>query len=203
MTDLQVVYDQLAAIVWRDGMPDSAHAQHSANRGYHRHCPICNGQLMRVLEAAAPLFEEGTEARVWRAENTVRGHCRWCSIPVDPRIHGYGMPHRLNCKLYVGPLEHRWQRTGFNGTFGGIDYWCVCGGWFRKGGMAGHGDGSPDAEPVCPHAGEDWRGSRPDQEDHEVVAGSVTAGDLQSVAIATGGDVRSKNFQVEYEDDDD
>jgi hypothetical protein len=58
MTDLTEVYDQLAAVVWRDGMPDSAHGVHSRNRGYHRHCPICNGDLMRVLEAAAQLFEQ-------------------------------------------------------------------------------------------------------------------------------------------------
>lgn len=156
------------------------------------------------LEVALPHLEINAEQRVWRAENVLRGHCRWCHVPVDPGIRGYPMPHRMYCKLYVGPLEHHWVRTAYNQTFGGIDYFCSCSGWFRKGGSAGHGDGTPDAEPLCPHTGEDWRGPRPDEEDeHEVIAGPVTRGDLESIAQATGGYAKNKNLIVEYDDDDD
>lgn len=71
------------------------------------------------------------------------GHCRGCGRKADE--------HLMSCRLYVGPLEHRWIRTGVNGTFGGVDHYCTCGGWFRQGGLAGHGDGTNDAEPVCPN----------------------------------------------------
>lgn len=81
------------------------------------------------------------------------GNCRTCSSK-------YGTPHSMYCKLYVGPLEHYWQSTRWNGTFGGIDHNCICGGWFRKGGSAGHGDGTEDAEAICPKADQDWRGPR-------------------------------------------
>jgi hypothetical protein len=67
----------------------------------------------------------------------------------------------MDCRFYVGTLEHRWVATDWNGTFGGYDHRCVCGGWFRRGGLAGHGDGSETAEPVCPNAGQTYRGEVP------------------------------------------
>src|SRR5689334_8613121 len=66
------------------------------------------------------------------------GHCRGCGRKAGE--------HLMSCQLYVGPLERRWLRTRVNGTFGGVDYDCICGGWFRQGGIAGHGDGSYNAE---------------------------------------------------------
>lgn len=87
------------------------------------------------------------EPALWRARNVAYGRCRTCGAAIDD-----GKPHRMHCRHYTGHLEHHWIRTGWNGTFGGTDYDCVCGGWFRRGGLAGHGDGSEHAEPVCPHA---------------------------------------------------
>jgi hypothetical protein len=81
------------------------------------------------------------------------GRCRNCS--------GAEAAHRMHCKHYVGPLEHRWAHTRSNGTFGGIDFDCMCGGWFRLGGMAGHGDGTEQAQPVCPNAEQTWREANP------------------------------------------
>ncbi len=61
--------------------------------------------------------------------------------------------HRMYCREYVGPLTHTWASgPQWNGTFGGWDYTCSCGGWFRQGGAAGHGDGTDEAVPVCPRA---------------------------------------------------
>jgi hypothetical protein len=84
------------------------------------------------------------------------GKCRFCGrTPLSPGLH-----HMMNCKFYEGPLVHHWVRTRWNETFGGVDYDCKCGGWFRQGGLAGHGDGTDSAEAVCPHANQDWRGPR-------------------------------------------
>ena len=70
--------------------------------------------------------------------------------------------HRMPCKFYVGPVGHVWVKTSWNGTFGGVDHWCSCGGWFRQGGLAGHGDGTESAEAICPKADVDWQGPKPD-----------------------------------------
>jgi hypothetical protein len=78
------------------------------------------------------------------------GICRTCG--------GKENAHRMRCRHYVGPLEHRMSLRGINGSFGGYDYDCICGGWFRQGGLAGHGDGTTDAEAVCPNADQTWRG---------------------------------------------
>lgn len=43
-----------------------------------------------------------------------------------------------------------------------------------------------------------WRDEPP-----EIIADPVTRGDLESIALATGGYAKNKNFIVEYEDDDD
>lgn len=79
------------------------------------------------------------------------GRCRICNRKESE--------HREYCRLYVGPLTHVWARTRVNPTFGGIDYDCRCGGWFRQGGMAGHGDGTDMATPVCPNAEQTYRGA--------------------------------------------
>lgn len=76
--------------------------------------------------------------------------CWYCSF-ADETFPGPS--HEGGCPLYLGPIaEHKMHKRGMNGTFGGIDYYCIaCGGWFRQGGMAGHGDGSWDAEVRCPN----------------------------------------------------
>jgi hypothetical protein len=107
----------------------------------------------RELESAA-CKEKLNRLRDYRPD----GGCRTC----PGRIGHRPRPHAMYCRLYVGPLEHRWIRKDRNGTFGGTDHDCLCGGWFRRGGLAGHGDGTEDAEVVCPNADQDWRGPRPD-----------------------------------------
>ncbi len=82
------------------------------------------------------------------------GICRACG--------GKEHAHRMHCRHYVGALEHRMIFRGINGTFGGSDYDCTCGEWFRQGGLAGHGDGSATAEVICPHIDQAWRGPQPD-----------------------------------------
>lgn len=89
----------------------------------------------------------------WRGDRMV-GICRLCG--------GEENNHRMRCRHYVGPLEHKMHLRGINGSFGGYDYDCICGGWFRQGGLAGHGDGTIDAEVVCPKASETWRGEEVD-----------------------------------------
>lgn len=108
--------------------------------------------------AAFEAAEAAVADKLWRATHTVRGACRYCSTrPPEP-----SSLHRMSCRFYVGPLEHRWARDGWNGTFGGVDHFCVCGGWFRLGGIAGHGDGTEEADVVCPNADQDWRGPKAD-----------------------------------------
>jgi hypothetical protein len=104
------------------------------------------------LDAALDALEEVVNAALHEARHTVNGRCRYCGRTPDG--------HQMRCRFYVGPLEHKWVRKGVNGSFGGIDHDCVCGGWFRLGGLAGHGDGTGDAVPVCPNADQDWRGPR-------------------------------------------
>jgi len=101
----------------------------------------------------------------WRGDKMV-GICRVCG--------GEENNHRMSCRHYVGPLEHKWTHTRVNGTFGGIDHDCSCGGWFRLGGLAGHGDGTNKAEVTCPKAGETWRGPKP--EDCGDIPTSLTVG---------------------------
>lgn len=114
--------------------------------------------------ALADVVAAVVEPMLHDARNTVRGRCRWCSGILNRQMHpnrpeiSYG--HKMRCRFYVGPLEHHWVHTRVNPTFGGIDHDCACGGWFRLGGSAGHGDGSETAAAVCPHADQDWRGPR-------------------------------------------
>lgn len=60
--------------------------------------------------------------------------------------------HLMHCRDYVGPVVHRWMTVKPNATFGGMDHFCTCGGWFRRGGLAGHGE-----EPKCSNADETYR----------------------------------------------
>lgn len=111
-----------------------------------------------IVDAVMPVVKRA----IWRAANVVRGRCRTCSGILDaemhPRARDFELGHRMRCRFYVGPLEHKLRMRGINGTFGGTDYDCICGGWFRQGGLAGHGDGTTGAEPICPDADQDWRG---------------------------------------------
>ena len=114
-----------------------------------------NGTLREQLEQA---IGQGVDAVVTLVESKIHtarygllsnpAKCRFCwATPLEPGGH-----HGADCQFYRGPLDHKWIRKTWNGTFGGLDHWCSCGGWFRQGGIAGHGDGTHDAEPVCPNA---------------------------------------------------
>lgn len=93
---------------------------------------------------------ELVEAEIHTARYSVMsqpGKCRFCWMtPLDPGPH-----HRMHCRFYRGALEHRLALTGINGTFGGADYMCSCGGYVRVGGMAGQ------EEAVCPREKETER----------------------------------------------
>lgn len=129
-------------------------------------------QSGRCDECTADAVLAVVEPILFLVRHTSNGRCRHCSAVVDPRFSTArrptreglapveAQPHRMHCRFHVGPLEHRWVRTGINGTFGGVDHDCACGGSFRRGGLAGHGDGSETAEPVCPDADQTWRGPR-------------------------------------------
>jgi hypothetical protein len=107
-----------------------------------------------AIDCAIRIIREG-QAKAARLVNYwPDGRCRWCSY--------HEHRHQMRCKLYVGALTHKWLHTRINPTFGGIDHDCSCGGWFRQGGLAGHGDGTSAAEPICPRAEENWRGPRPE-----------------------------------------
>lgn len=97
----------------------------------------------------------------WRTTTDGTARCRHCSFGVE----GDPASHQMSCQLYEGPLRHEWLHhlTRVNPSFGGTDYRCVCGGWFRMGGLAGHGDGTEWAEPVCPNADQTWRGARSEE----------------------------------------
>ena len=110
-------------------------------------------------DQAAQLRAELAAARakiVWVGIYHLDGRCRECSGRDNPGEHQRG--HAMWCLHYIGPLKHRWTHKSINDTFGGVDYRCTCGGWFRQGGIAGHGDGTEQAEPVCPNADQQRRG---------------------------------------------
>lgn len=107
----------------------------------------------RVAELTAEIDHLREQAEKARAKaNCTCGYLR--------AIYTTRTGHNMSCREYVGPLEHRWARRTYNGTFGGVDHWCICGGWFRQGGVAGHGDRTETAEPICPRRDQDWRGPR-------------------------------------------
>lgn len=119
-------------------------------------------KAVRVREEALAEVEQlRAQVERWRVAADYRQGsrglvCRYCS--------GGEHTHRMYCRYHVGPLIHSWVKVDANRTFGGTDYECSCGGWFRQGGLAGHGDGTENTEPICPDAGLTWRGPQPDGE---------------------------------------
>lgn len=101
------------------------------------------------------------KARVAELEEKLRlanqyhpnGRCRVCGGKVGD--------HWMRCAQYVGPVTHSLRYMGWNGTFGGDDYWCSCGSSIRIGGMAGADPLAPGEKPTCRNAAETWRGPRP------------------------------------------
>lgn len=122
-------------------------------------------ELIRARRKGAPIGDEDVQALLAEVERLRAallrsrdyrpdGGCRTC----PGRIGDRPRPHAMYCRAYVGPLTHEWVSTRPNETWGGIDYDCRCGGWFRKGGIAGHGDGTESATPTCPNAEQTYRG---------------------------------------------
>jgi hypothetical protein len=116
----------------------------------HKHVPA--GEQTGPGTTAALMQQQQIERLHARIEQlidyTPTGTCRGCGGREDR--------HHESCRLYVGPLTHEWLAMKWNETFGGVDHFCRCGGWFRQGGVAGHGD-----PPVCPYADQSWRGPQP------------------------------------------
>jgi hypothetical protein len=85
-----------------------------------------------------------------RASHTDRGRCSYCRVIVS-EVLLYGdpkpplPPHKMSCRFYVGPVEHR-----VVGGAPSLTHWatrCSCG-------------RSYDVEDGgCPNAEEDWRGA--------------------------------------------
>lgn len=75
------------------------------------------------------------------------GVCRMCGGKEDA--------HLMYCHHYKGPLVHQWKDFHRNGTFGGTDYFCMCGRSVRVGGMAGLDEEL--GEPLCPDADKEER----------------------------------------------
>lgn len=114
----------------------------------------------QAAEALAELqakFDRHMWGHDWRPDAKGGARCRHCGFGKE----GEPASHQMSCRLYEGPLRHEWlgHLSRANPTFGGDDYYCICGGWFRRGGMAGHGDGTATAVPVCPNADQTWRGA--------------------------------------------
>lgn len=108
-------------------------------------------QAAEALAESQARFDRHMWGHDWRpsgVDGTVR--CRHCSFgrEDDPASH------RMDCRLYAGPLRHEWIRTRYNPTFGGVDYYCICGGSVRV-----H-DEQTTSEPTCPKVSEVWRAAR-------------------------------------------
>jgi len=114
-------------------------------------CTHPSGDYRPVMLSLVEEIERLRLAVVYRA--TPKGWlCRNCGGKEDA--------HKMYCRHYVGPLEHRFTHTRWNDSLGGQEYDCCCGGSARVGGMAGsipYGD-----EPVCPNLAEVWRGPVPE-----------------------------------------
>lgn len=113
------------------------------------------------VQAMADAVMAVVDPALWRANNLIRGNCRYCGGHISA-----GKPHKMYCRNYVGRIEHRWMGIRPNGTFGGLDYDCVCGDSIRVGGIAG----VDTDRPRCPSFDKTWKGPEP----KGVVAGQVT-----------------------------
>jgi hypothetical protein len=100
------------------------------------------------------------------------------------RCGGGENDHRMHCRYYVGPLEHRFIHDHWNDTFGGRDFDCICGRSVRVGGMAGsvpYGD-----EPVCPDAAVAERGGVERLHICHGCTGEIAVADQRSLETSVG-----------------
>lgn len=110
-------------------------------------------RIEQAMPAGIDAVMAVVDQALFRARNTTSsGRCRSCGAKdVMPGGH-----HNMDCRSYRGPLTHTMRYDRLNPTFGGSDYRCDCGGYFRQGGLAGH-----DTEPVCPFADQEQREGTP------------------------------------------
>lgn len=125
-----------AALRRHDANMDSTNPAHDADDGY----ACCAAAVMGVVEP------EIDRVRT-HAQHYSRGRCRYCGAtdPDFPWPEHRRQPHRMRCKLYVGPLKHEQERTRVT-VLGNTRNVCACG---KEWG---------DGDDGCPDAGYNWRG---------------------------------------------
>lgn len=123
--------------------------RHGDGHSYDGSCALCRGEVETLTDAVMAIVEKS----LWNAANTDYGKCNSCNALV---LEGWArrghpvQPHKMTCRWYVGPLEHRRLRSFYNTFWQKTEYECTCGGTWRE-----DGDG-------CPNAAETWRGPKPD-----------------------------------------
>jgi hypothetical protein len=134
-------------------MSDALRARiEAALDSYTHNGHLVDAELGDVLDAVMAVVEKS----LWNAANTNYGKCSSCNALV---LEGWArpnrpvQPHKMTCRWYVGPLEHRRLRSSYNTFWQKTEYECTCGGTWREG-----GDG-------CPNVAETWRGASPEQQD--------------------------------------
>lgn len=128
----------------------------SALEPYCWHEFASTGEVVTVVQAADALdaILPVVEKSLWNAANTNYGKCNSCNALV---LEGWArpnrpvQPHRMTCRWYIGPVEHRLLRTTYNSFWNVNDYECTCGRSWREGDEAG-----------CPNTAETWRGPKPE-----------------------------------------
>jgi hypothetical protein len=102
----------------------------------------------------APLYDTRQAGRDWP-----RQQCRVCQAlhpsHRDYERSVYRRAHQMRCPKYVGPLEHRRNRSDVM-FMGHINIECTCGTRYNE-------LDTEDSPQNCPDAAVDWRGPRPVQ----------------------------------------
>lgn len=124
----------------------SRHGEGPDGHSYHGGCALCRGEIETLLDAIMPIAEQARDI-----SNT--GQCRRCGRHVDqslipPHWNRQAGPHRMECRWYVGPVEHA-PLTGPGASW----QVCICGADLDE-----HGQ-------ECPNAAETWRGTVPPREE--------------------------------------
>lgn len=87
--------------------------------------PLSDAITAAVLDVAHEHYKQ----RLYRAINELHGRCRWCRVITNAARWGVTkpQPHRMECRLYTGPLTHTWTGSNVNFPMGGVDHFCACG----------------------------------------------------------------------------
>lgn len=129
-------------------------ARHGEGEGGHIYdgaCALCRGEIGSLLDAIMPVVEE----KLWRANWTRHGKCRFCdALILEDWVCSRGrqvQPHRMHCRFYIGPVEHRDVHGRQAATHWSTE--CSCG-----------RSRNAEREVTCPNTGEVWRGPMPGRE---------------------------------------